>query len=711
MENTNISKKANSKKLIERVLPEHHDQFAVEIGEERQQDYFYIKSSGKKIVLQGPNQVSIANALNWYLKYKCHSQVSFYRSQLELPKILPAVKDRIYHSANFKYRYYLNYCTFSYSMPWWNWEEWERMIDIMSMNGINLALAIIGQEAVWQNVLQKVGMSTSEIIDFLPGPAYLAWSWMGNLDSWGGPTTQNWINDQQKLQVKIVNRMRELGITPVLQAFTGRVPEKFKSIFPDAKIEQLPGWFEYEGVYFLDPDDPLLVDLTKMFIEEQTKLYGTHHFYAGDVFHEIDTPVDHDDYINKVYKGIQNALLTVDKRATWVLQSWDIRENNIDILDEEHVLILDLFCDSKPKWKNTNAFHGHPWIWSIINNFGGRVGLGGRLKNIARELKTTYNHDEKGRLEGIGMAPEGLNYNPIIFEFLMEMNWNLENIDLEEWVSKYAHSRYGSITDNIKKAWKLLLDTVFDGPESFPPVETVFCASPGLEIDKAGSNGSIKISYENKKLIKSLQYFLKDQKDFIHISTFVDDAVNICRQISANLGNDLYKEIMEAFNDKNLKRLTDLSGVFLELMLGMDELLESRRTYSVGNWIESARKKATDSKDLELLEWNAKTQITLWSSPTITEFHDYANKQWGGLMRSYYYPRWKMFLDELAESVENNVDPDCDKINDWILDWGEKWVDNDEEFPITNGKDSLKLANQLLQRIIAIKGEYLKGKE
>src|SRR6056297_2462356 len=177
MENTNISKKANSKKLIERVLPEHHDQFAVEIGEERQQDYFYIKSTGKKIVLQGPNQVSIANALNWYLKYKCHSQVSFYRSQLELPKILPAVKATIYHSANFKYRYYLNYCTFSYSMPWWNWEDWERMIDIMSMNGINLALAIIGQEAVWQNVLQKVGMSTSEIIDFLPGPAYLAWSW------------------------------------------------------------------------------------------------------------------------------------------------------------------------------------------------------------------------------------------------------------------------------------------------------------------------------------------------------------------------------------------------------------------------------------------------------------------------------------------------------------------------------------------------------
>jgi len=52
----------------------------------------------------------------------------------------------------YRFRFYQNVCTVSYSFVWWNWTRWEQEIDWMVMNGINVALAFTGQEAIWQKV-------------------------------------------------------------------------------------------------------------------------------------------------------------------------------------------------------------------------------------------------------------------------------------------------------------------------------------------------------------------------------------------------------------------------------------------------------------------------------------------------------------------------------------------------------------------------------
>jgi hypothetical protein len=37
---------------------------------------------------------------------------------------------------------------------WWDWRRWEKEIDWMALQGINLPLAFTGQEAVWQKVFK-----------------------------------------------------------------------------------------------------------------------------------------------------------------------------------------------------------------------------------------------------------------------------------------------------------------------------------------------------------------------------------------------------------------------------------------------------------------------------------------------------------------------------------------------------------------------------
>ena len=74
-----------------------------------------------------------------------------------------------------RFRYYQNVCTFSYSSVWWNWNRWQREIDWMALNGINLPLAFTGQEAIWQRVYHKIGLTQQELDTFFGGPAFLAW--------------------------------------------------------------------------------------------------------------------------------------------------------------------------------------------------------------------------------------------------------------------------------------------------------------------------------------------------------------------------------------------------------------------------------------------------------------------------------------------------------------------------------------------------------
>ena len=130
---------------------------------------------------------------------------------MNLPDKLPVVKEKIHHATPYQYRYYLNYCTFNYSMSWWNWERWQQEIDWMALNGINMPLAVTGEEAIWQEVYKDMGFTDSELNNFFCGPAYFSWFWMGNLDAWDGPLPQHWMDTHKELQKKILQAERSLA--------------------------------------------------------------------------------------------------------------------------------------------------------------------------------------------------------------------------------------------------------------------------------------------------------------------------------------------------------------------------------------------------------------------------------------------------------------------------------------------------------------------
>ena len=61
----------------------------------------------------------------------------------------------------------MNVCTVCYSMIWWDWSRWQREIDWMALHGINMPLAMTGQEAIWQKVWHNYGLSDEQMDDAL----------------------------------------------------------------------------------------------------------------------------------------------------------------------------------------------------------------------------------------------------------------------------------------------------------------------------------------------------------------------------------------------------------------------------------------------------------------------------------------------------------------------------------------------------------------
>jgi alpha-N-acetylglucosaminidase len=121
-------------------------------------DSFEVSARRGEVEVLGTSVSALCRGTYHYLKQACRVQVSWSDGELELPVRLPDF-DRQTVTCPYRLRYYLSVCTFGYSAPWWDWTRWEREIDWMAVHGINMPLALGGQELIWQRVFRQLGVS------------------------------------------------------------------------------------------------------------------------------------------------------------------------------------------------------------------------------------------------------------------------------------------------------------------------------------------------------------------------------------------------------------------------------------------------------------------------------------------------------------------------------------------------------------------------
>ncbi len=680
--------------ILTRLIPTHADRFVLEsISPENGRDVFELESRGGKIIVRGSSGVALASGVNFFLTHSCHCDVSWCGDQLKMPDPLPRLDKKVHRATPFAYRYFFNYCAFSYTMAWWDWPQWERMIDWMALHGINMPLAVTGQEAVWQAVGRKLGLSDAEIGQFMVGPAYLPFGWMGCMDGWGGPLPQSWIDSHRELQRKILARQRELGMTPVLQGFTGHVPAALKQKFPKAAFRQLPSWCGFPGTYFIDPMDPLFRQIGRAFVEEQSRLFGTDHLYASDTFIEMSPPSKEPKFLDDMGKAVFAAMHDADPQAVWVMQGWLFINNPgfwkppqtkvlLNSVSGDRLLVLDLMCESKPAWKLTEAFCGRPWVFCIIQTFGDTVSLHGGLTSIAANLSEAMTSPKAGKLRGIGHIMEGLGCNPVVHDFLADMTWRSKVPEVKGWTAQYVHRRYGQSHPKAQEAWKTLLESAYRSPS---PSGTAISARPALHVRSGAAHVQVA---------RAWQSLLEAADDLGGIDTFRFDLVNVSRQVLGGMARPMLGDVMTAYQAKDRRALVAAGQRFLGLVTDIDELLATRRELLLGRWIADAKHWATNDAERRLYEWNARNQITLWG-PRDSMLHEYAHKQWSGMMRGFYGQRWKLFFDHLDASLAAGKPLDGKRFEQDIRQWEENWTHQTEPFAAEPRGDAVAVSRRL----------------
>ena len=658
--------------LIERIDKGASAKFKTQLVKS-DKDFFELDQAGNKVVIRGNSWVNIASGLNWYLKYYAGVHLSWNQMQAKLPAKLPAVTKKERRETDLSLRYDFNYCTFSYSMAFWDWKRWEKEIDWMALHGVNLPLAIVGEECVWRNMLLKLGYTEKEVGEFIAGPAFLAWWEMNNLEGWGGPLPTSWYARQEKLQKQILARMKQLGMHPVLPGYCGMVPhdakEKLGLNVADAGL-----WNGFQRPANLLPTDARFSEIATLYYNELTKLFGKADYYSMDPFHESndDPNIDY----AKAGQAMMQAMKRVNPKAVWVIQGWteNPREAMVDDMKTGDLLVLDLFSECRPMfgipsiWKREQGYKQHQWLFCLLENFGANVGLHGRMDQLLNNF-----YSSKENCKGIGFTMEGSENNPVMFELMSELPWRAEKFTKEQWIKGYVKARYGVEDKAIEDAWLALVKSIYNCPagnNQQGPHESIFCGRPTLNNFQASSWSKMKNYYDpamTKKAAKLMnsvaEKYCGNDRSAMPLSgreNFEYDLVDITRQALADQARIQYQKTIADYKAFSRKQFDRDANRFLKMLLLQDRLLGTRTEFRVGHWTQDALNAGKTAEEKKLYEWNARVQITTWGNRYCADtggLRDYAHKEWQGLLKDFYYVRWKSYFDALAAQMKAQTAP------------------------------------------------------
>ena len=668
-------------------------------------DVFVIAPGNGKPCIKGNTQLSVATGINWYLNHHAHINLTWNNLTTDLSQVdLPVPTQEEKHVCNTTYRYDFNTCTFSYSMAFWTWERWQQEIDWMALHGINAPLNLVGLDVVTRKFLRELGVSENDINAYIAGPGFIAWFAMNNLEGWGGTINSSstgvqmngnpdwWYTRQENLCRNMLQRMRELGMQPVIPGFSGQVPDCIRSY--DGKIDGFSSSHvlnngTWAGGYtrpdMLYPNSTTYEKFAAVYYKHLHDVMGVSEFYSIDPFHEGGKPsaISNEDCYPNIMKHLDiyhdavnnetKSTYRVNSKAKWIIQYWQgIPEtgafSSMAVNDySERFIGLDLFADNiyagnAAKWRDTgNAcyYQGRPYIYCMLHNFGGRSGLHGRLETT---MDGYFQALAKGNnCQGIGATPEGIETNPILYDMLFELPWMSANPGADNWLKEYAYSRYGinpneDANVNALEALKNLKKSVWNCQSNQQGTsEAVILARPNWTIGSVSSWSTSAIYWDTQDVLLAADQ-LYSVKDLVTanggedgVANYNYDFIDVVRQAMVDYAAQLLPLINAARNGGNNSEYTRLYQLYLQLMLDLDEMLSYDENFKLERWTSLARNIAnevdgTTENDRNWLEWNARTQITVWSNGN-TDLHDYSNRCWAGLIKDFHYKRWKQFFE------------------------------------------------------------------
>ena len=463
-------------------------------------------------------------------------------------------------------------------------------------------------------------------------------------------------------------------------------------------------WVNFPEVAVLDPEEEMFDVIGERFIREQAALYGTNHLYSADTFNENDPPSTDSAYLAGMGRKVFESMKAADSEAVWVMQGWLFHHSDdfwgeseikalLGAVPDDSMIILDLWSERFPVWQRTEAYYGKPWIWCMLHNFGQNTTLSGNAVRVAQAPAAALASPNSGKMCGIGLTPEGIEHNPMMFAMMLENVWREEPINVDEFVADYLEERYGTSSEKAKQAWSLIVESVYNNDVTNGGPESIITGRPNFKKNPGGTT-NVKLHYDQMELAQAWDLLLECAEECAASEGYRYDLVDITRQVMANHATVLQQRCAQAYESGNIEAFDNAANQFISYLCDFDRLLSSRTEFLLGKWLESAKAMGTSEAESALYEHNARNLLTTWGNKDC-RIRDYACRHWSGLISGFYLPRWQRFFESVRAAMVAGKPFDQEAFNEGSKEWEWQWTFGKECYSTQPQTDEIDVVKQM----------------
>ncbi len=631
--------------FIRRLSPDVCDRFTTEIiNKTDERDFYGYKEKDGKIHLFGTDKVCVARAFGKYLENEQNIKITLCGGENINIKSAPLPEKEFSAFIPQKLRVFGDYTFYSNEAWKWEWDKWEPFLDMLALNGINMAVNLVGNECVLFYTLMKMDYIQSAALEFISGPAFFAWQMANKFDNYLPNRSCEHLERTLELAKKVVSRMRELGIEPVLSTFSSLVPDYTQRLYGGKGMKVEEKWAGFSKTYKFSMDSVNFRRFFLKYLEIQEEYIGHADYFFCNQLCNLSVGKKKKDvqYLENCARELDRAADYFNENATLIFPTENLRPEFIGRINRCKTIIFDI---DGTFHKQTNGFYGKSFVLGNSQHNNSHNSLQGDIAEVAANAYLACK-EEFENTSGVGLFPETLRQNPMFFALSFDILTEEKAIDLDSWYEKYELARYKKTDENTKERIKLYKKTCYSSEHSAVPVGSAFCTRPQLNLRHTGLYDRVEPLYENANLLKIFNSLTALDCD---TDGYKYDLVNIAKQLLDNEAFFVHRDIANAYRSRNKEVFKEKTELFISLLDSADEVLCTHPLFNARCLIDELKKISQNDDELTYFTINFIACIGLWGPmKDDNQRYDYAWQLLGNFLPCYQKVRWEKFFEHLS---------------------------------------------------------------
>ncbi len=620
------------KELILRRTPDWADSFITESAES--ENTWSYESADGKVLIKGGNAIDMAVAYYAFLRDNCGAYFDVDHAlkvgEFKLPE---EKKEGVIEK---KYRTCFEHTAFSCAACWWSWERWENEIDFMAMNGVNMPLTVVGTEAVWFKTMKDLGIKEDLALAGISGPAFWGWQLYNCFDGYLPQSSAVTVDKRIELGRKIIEREKQLGMTPVMHGYSGYISRNFIQSKIRARVSKTDEWCLFPKQYHISVRDTTFHRIGALYYRNLSLLLGESCCFLADPFTAHEPAKRDSAFLAGVGAAIYKLISDGDENAVWVVHSSSVRDAMFRAVPKEKVLVIGSKEESE-----SQRFDGFEFIvGSQFNNAD--------VTSIHGDFDAVSGVAAGESVSGVGVFSDGAYSNEAFRQFSYAAMSGVK--DADSWLETFVSNRYQTNDKSAFEALQLLKKSCWRKGQPVREHGSAICTRPAtlLRHTSVGDSGN-DIPYDIADVFSAAKKLLDAQGKTYEYEL---DVCDVLRQALSDLANTVCKNALEGYKTKNVEQFETNSNLFLGIIEDVDRLLMTKKEFALPHYLELARSFGNTPEESENFEINVLAQITSFGPIKDSVLYDMCWKEWAGVLNTFYAKRWRAFFETLAANFK-----------------------------------------------------------